>query len=91
MKRRASRKFLDPEDASKIAGVLFAMRSGPPSSEIMDDLRPSGAFAKEVVNALVSRQGQGAVRSTSAKASPAAREVARDLRPLATARKQGTR
>jgi hypothetical protein len=85
MKRRSVMRFIGPKDASKIAGVLFAMRSGRVSNEIISDLRPDAPFAKDVVKALTREHGKAMAKS--AKLSPAAREVARDLRPLATAKR----
>lgn len=83
LKRRVSRKFLNPEDASKIAGVLFAMRFGPVASDVVKDLRPNDAFAKEVVSALlVSGKRLRTASPVTVKTSAQAREVARELRKL---------
>lgn len=83
MKRRAgSTRFIGPEDAFKIAGVLFALRArSHPSEETLLQLVPDDAFAREVVSALTEKP-----RARKAHVSSDARKVARALKPLSARR-----
>jgi hypothetical protein len=86
MKKRPVRtmKFIDAQDASRIAGLLFTMRANPrPDAQALDRLKPEGPFARKVARAIV---GEGRSKTKRAKRPPAggAREAAAELLPLAS-------
>lgn len=70
-------RFIDPDDASKLALVIIGARAGVVSKARIDKLKFKDAFARDVARSLVDGE-----KRKGARIPAAAKKAADDFRPL---------